>query len=105
MVKRPRFFIPLVLSSSLLCLAFASNADAQRRDRGGLRPGEVSLARLLTLGPVQQELKLSEKQKTAAADINKALTEERHKLFAEVAKESHERGKRVAELDERTSAK
>lgn len=105
MVKRLRYLIPFALSGAVFLFGFVSSADAQRRDRGGLRPGEVSLARLLTIESVQNELKLSDKQKAAAAEINNALTEERHKLFAEVAKESHERGKKMAELEERTSAK
>ena len=54
---------------------------------------------------MQADLKLSDKQKAEAADINNSLTEERHKLFAEVSKESKERGKKVAELEEKTSAK
>jgi hypothetical protein len=105
MVKQLRYLIPLAVSCTILSLVFASHAVAQRRDRGGLRPGEVSLARLLTIETVQKELKLSDKQKAAAAEINSGLTEERHKLFAEVAKESHERGKKVKELEERTAAK
>jgi hypothetical protein len=94
-----------VLSGLILTIVLPSAATAQRRNRGGLRPGEASLARLLTLEKVQQELKLSDKQKSAAAEINNALTEERHKLFAEVSKESHERAKKVAELEEMTAAK
>jgi hypothetical protein len=65
----------------------------------------VSFARLLSVAKVQEELKLSDKQKSAAAEINNSLTEERHKLFAEVSKESHERGKKVAELEEKMSSK
>jgi hypothetical protein len=105
MVRQLRYFLPLALSSALLLAAFASSASAQRRGRGGLRPGEVSLARLLTIEAVQNELKLSDKQKAAATEINNSLTEERHKLFAEVSKDSHERTKKVADLEERTAAK
>ena len=105
MTKQLRYLIPLVLSGAVLLVAFVSRADAQRRGRGGLRPGEVSLARLLTIETVQNELKLSDKQKAAAAEINNGLTEERHKLFADVPKESHERAKKVAALEERTAAK
>ena len=92
----------LVISGIIVSIALPSSL-AQRRNRGGLRPGEVSLARLLTLSKVQEELKLTDKQKAAAVEINNSLTEERHKLFAEVSKESHERGKKVAELEEKTS--
>jgi len=95
----------LVLSGAILFLVLPSGALGQRRDRGGLRPGEVSIARLLTLPKVQEELKLSDKQKARANEINTKLTEERHKLFAEVSKESHERGKKVAELEEKTTSK
>jgi hypothetical protein len=102
---RQHHVLSLVLFSAFVLLGLASSANAQRRGRGGLRPGEVSLARLLTVEPVQNELKLSEKQKAAAVEINNSLTEERHKLFKEVAKESHERGQKVAELEERTSSK
>jgi hypothetical protein len=102
--KRP-FFGLFVFAGIILPLAVSSNAYAQRRDRGGLRPGEASLARLLTLKEVQTDLKLSDKQKAEAADINNTLTEERHKLFAEVSKESRERGKKLTELEEKTSAK
>src|SRR3954452_13154587 len=100
-----RYPIQLTLLSTFLLLTLASSAHAQRRGRGGLRPGEVSLARLLTLDAVQNELKLSDQQKATAAEINNSLTEERQKLFKEVAKESHERTKKVAEMEERTSAK
>ena len=105
MVSHKSYLSLLVLSGIILSIGLPSSAEAQRRNRGGLRPGEASLGRLLTLPKVQEELKLSDKQKTQAAEINNALTEERHKLFAEVAKESHERGKKMAELEERTSAK
>jgi hypothetical protein len=105
MVRLRRYPIQLTLLSAFLLLTPASTAHAQRRGRGGLRPGEVSLARLLTVEAVQNELKLSEKQKATAAEINDSLTEERHKLFKEVAKDSHERTKKVAELEERTSSK
>jgi hypothetical protein len=94
-----------LLCGVILSLAIPSSAFAQRRNRGGLRPGDVSLARLLSVAKVQEELKLSDKQKSAAAEINNSLTEERHKLFAEVSKESHERGKKVAELEEKMSSK
>src|SRR3954469_20535956 len=100
-----RYPLQLILLSAFLLLTLASGAHAQRRGRGGLRPGEVSLARLLTLDAVQNELKLSDQQKATAVEINNSLTEERHKLFKEVAKDSHERGQKVAELEERTSSK
>ena len=105
MVNLRSYLSTLVLSGIIVSIALPSSALAQRRNRGGLRPGEVSLARLLTLSKVQEELKLTDKQKAAAAEINNSLTEERHKLFAEVSKESHERGKKVAELEEKTSSK
>jgi hypothetical protein len=105
MVRRGRYSIQLALVSALLLFSLASTGHAQRRGRGGLRPGEVSLARLLTVEAVQNELKLSEKQKAAAIEINNFLTEERHKLFKEVAKENHERAQKVAELEDRTSSK
>src|SRR4051812_6587424 len=105
MVLLGRYQLPIALVGAFLLLTLASSAHAQRRGRGGLRPGEVSLARLLTVEAVQNELKLSDKQKAAAAEINNSLTEERHRLFKEVAKESHERTTKVAELEERTSIK
>ena len=105
MTRRRNSLFVLAISGMIFSMAFTSSALAKRRNRGGLRPGDASLARLLTLEKVQADLKLSDKQKAEAADINNSLTEERHKLFAEVSKESKERGKKVAELEEKTSAK
>jgi hypothetical protein len=85
-----------------IALTLVRPADAQRRGSGGLRPGSVVPARLLTLDVVKSELKLTDEQKKKAATINERLTQERHKLFSEVPKKSRERGKRVAELDEKT---
>jgi hypothetical protein len=89
----------------LLNLIAAPTANAQRRGRGGMRPGELTGTRLLTLSVVQTELKLSTEQKAGVKKINDELTDARHKLFGEVAKESRERGKRVAELNRATDAK
>ena len=75
------------------------SAEAQRRSLGGLRPGNVSPARLLTVDAVQSDLKLTDQQKAKAAEINEALTAGRHELFAEVKKDTGNARPKVAELE------
>jgi DNA-binding MarR family transcriptional regulator len=76
-----------------------SSVMAQRRSMGGLRPGSVLPSRLLMMEEVQSELKLTDEQKSQAAEINEKLTVGRHDLFAKVTKESGERAGRVDELE------
>jgi hypothetical protein len=80
------------------------SAEAQRRAMGGLRPGNVSPARLLMLDEVQTDLKLSEEQKSKASEINERLTAGRHKLFAEIKKGDGKRSSKVAELEREAEA-
>ena len=82
--------------SLLIC---TSRAEAQRRDQGGMRPGNVSPARLLVIDEVQKELKLTESQKSKARPINERLTAGRQKLFASISRESGKRGPQVKKLN------
>ncbi|MEX2310317.1 MAG: hypothetical protein WD738_22305 [Pirellulales bacterium] len=83
----------------ILALSMFQSAEAQRRDLGGMRPGNVSPPRLLTVDVVQAELNLTEAQKSKAAVINETLTFGRHELFAQVAKGTGKRAPRMAELE------
>ena len=99
----PQFtqFALVVLASATLIM---SPAHAQQRMRGGVRPGNVTSARLLAVGEVQTELKLADEQKTKASEINETLTTGRRELFKKVAKDSRERTEKVAELEKNADA-
>ena len=73
-------------------------SEAQRRGRGGMRLGNVSAVFLLQLPEVQTDLKLSDEQKSKAADILAKLADGRSEVIANVAKESHQRGPKIAAL-------
>jgi hypothetical protein len=92
------------IGGMLLGLILFQSAEAQRRSLGGLRPGNVSPARLLTIDAVQAELKLTEAQKSKAAAINETLTVGRHELFAVVKKGTGKRAPKVAELEKQAQA-
>ena len=98
------------LHAGLLCAGLAivlvatSTADAQRRGRGGLRPGNVNAAQLLLSPAVQADLQLTGEQKAKAASIHETLTTGRRKLFAEVPKEGGQRAPKVAELTQQADA-
>jgi len=107
----PIFMLRLIQSQTAACVAsmvlvlsMFQLADAQRRDLGGLRPGNVSPARLLTIDTVQAELKLTEAQKAKAIAINETLTVGRRELFAELAKDSGKRATKVTELERQALA-
>ena len=89
----------LAVASVLLGLCMFNSAMAQRRSMGGLRPGSVLQSRLLMMEEVQTELKLTDEQKSQAAEINEKLTVGRHDLFAKVTKESGERAGHVDKLE------
>jgi hypothetical protein len=102
-----RFFqlhVVISLTSLSLVLTMFQLAEAQRRERGGIRPGNVSPARLLTVEAVQKELKLSDEQKANAAVINETLTVGRQTVFGEVPKDTGKRGPKVAELNRQAQA-
>jgi hypothetical protein len=80
------------------------SAEAQRRAMGGLRPGNVSPARLLVVDKVQIDLKLSDEQKSKGAEINERLTAGRHNLFAEVKKGDGKRAAKLGKLDQKAQA-
>src|SRR5262245_33781527 len=86
-----------------LSLALSQHAEAQRRGRGGLRPGSVTAAQLLVVDAVQKDLKLTEEQKSKAKEINESVTTGRKKLFAEISKESGDRAAKVAELNKKAA--
>jgi DNA-binding MarR family transcriptional regulator len=75
------------------------SAEAQRRAMGGLRPGNVSPARLLMVDEVQDELKLTDEQRSTAKEIIEKLTAGRQKLFAEIKKGDGKRASGVAKLE------
>jgi hypothetical protein len=91
--------IAIALTMMVVC-----PASAQQRSRGGMRPGNVAPARLLVVQAVQAELKLTDDQKKKAAELNETLSKARRELFQKVAKDSHERSEKVAELDKKTDA-
>jgi hypothetical protein len=101
MLHRCRIYTGTIVATIVVTLAAVSPAQAQRRNMGGLRPGHVSPARLLTVEAVQAELKLTDQQKEKATEINEALSAGRHELFAKVAKDSKERGAKTKELEKK----
>jgi hypothetical protein len=101
-LSRKRAFV--VILSLGMAIAMAGVAEAQRRERGGIRPGNVSPARLLVIESVRADLNLTESQKIEARKINEALTNGRQTLFAKVTKESGQRGPKVAELNKKAAA-
>jgi Spy/CpxP family protein refolding chaperone len=98
-----RTWMYLTLAPALTTM-LACPAAAQQRSRGGMRPGNVAPARLLVVEAVQSELKLTDDQKAKAAEINETLSKSRRELFQKIAKDSHERSEKVAELDKKTDA-
>ena len=61
-------------------------------------------AQLLTMDAVQKDLNLTDEQKANVKQINETVTTGRKKLFAEVTKESGERGAKIAELNKKAAA-
>ena len=104
MLRLFQFQVCIGIGGMILGLIVFQSAEAQRRGLGGLRPGNVSPARLLTIDAVQTELKLTEQQKSKAAAINEKLTVGRHELFAEVKKDTGKRAPKVAELERQAQA-
>lgn len=87
-----------------LALALFQQAEAQRRGRGGLRPGNVTAAQLLMVDAVQKDIQLTDEQKSKVKAINEGVISGRKKLFAEISKESGDRAARVAELNKKAAA-
>jgi DNA-binding MarR family transcriptional regulator len=59
----------------------------------------------LVLEDAQKELKLSDEQIAKIAAIDEAFTTDRRKMFAEISKESGDRGRKLAEMNKQTAAK
>jgi hypothetical protein len=94
----------LYVAGVFVSVAMFQSAEAQRRAMGGLRPGNVSPARLLTVDEVQADLKLTQEQKSNAKEINEKLTLGRQKLFAEVKKGDGKRFRGAAKLEQEAQA-
>ena len=88
-----------------LVLTTSDQAQAQGRARGGLRMGNVAPIQLLQVDEVQVELKLSAEQKEKADAAHEEFMTARRQIFAEVDKESGERGSKMKELKEKTAEK
>jgi len=104
MLQLSKFRIGIFLATMIVTVVAVPTAQAQRRNMGGLRPGNASPARLLPVESVQVELKLTDQQKEKAAEINEMLTAGRHELFATIKKDSKERGPKAAELERKAHA-
>ncbi len=98
----PRKLCVAILAATIV-LSPAQVSEAQRRGRGGMRLGNVSAVFLLQLPEVQAELKLTDDQKAKAADVLTKLADGRSEVIANVAKESHQRGQKIAALAEQAS--
>ena len=93
----------LFTAASIAVLAIASDySQAQGRARGGLRMGNVAAIQLLQVDEVQAELKLSAEQKEKANTAHDDFMTARRQIFAEVDKESGERGSKMKELKDKT---
>jgi hypothetical protein len=99
--------VPMWIScmSVVLIGTMAQNSEAQRSGRSGLRLGNVSAVQLIVLEDVQKHLKLTEEQKEKTVALHDTLIAERRKMFAEVSKESGDRGAKLAEMNKRTTTK
>jgi len=100
--RRTKYFVVTLII--VVVVAVCGDATAQRRGRGGLRPGNVTHVQLLAVDAVQKELKLTDEQKNKVRQINESVTIGRKKLFAEVTKESGDRGPKIAELTKKATA-
>jgi Spy/CpxP family protein refolding chaperone len=99
---------PLALSLAaalVVLLAHAHDAQAQGRARGGLRMGNVAPVQLLQVDEVQEDLKLTDEQKKAAQAVHEEFMTGRREIFAEVDKDSGERGPKMKELRDKTAEK
>ena len=93
----------LSIATATLLVFTAHSAHAQGRDRGGLRQGNVAAVQLLKLDEVRAELKLTTEQKTKVDELHETYMTGRRQIFAEVDKESGERGPKMKELREKTA--
>jgi Spy/CpxP family protein refolding chaperone len=94
----------LSIAATALIALLPLSAQAQGRDRGGLRQGNVAAVELLQLEEVKAELKLTDEQKTKVGELHDEYMTGRRQIFAEVDKESGERGPKMKELREKTAA-
>lgn len=90
--------ILLALVAAGIVLTAAEVSQAQRRGRGGMRPGQVSEVYLLQLSEVQAELKLTDEQKAKAAATLEKLAAGRSEVIANLPKEGGQRGPKIREL-------
>ena len=91
--------------SASLFGSMAQYVEAQRSGRSGLRLGNVSAVQLLVLADVQTDLKLTVEQKEETVAMHDSFSAERRKMFAEVSRESGDRGPKLADLNERTTTR
>ena len=100
MVRLNPHYLCVAILGVAVVLSAARVSEAQRRGRGGMRLGNVSAVFLLQLPEVQAELKLTDEQKTKSAGVLTKLAEGRSEVIANVAKDSHQRGPKIAALSE-----
>ena len=102
-----RMSVPVRASclSIVLIGILAQPVPAQRSGRSGLRLGNVSAAQLVVLEAVQENLKLTKGQKEKIDDAYDELLAARRKMFAEVPKESGDRGPKLIQLNKQTTTK
>jgi DNA-binding MarR family transcriptional regulator len=98
-------FVLLLVAVVTLLLVHAGDVQAQGRARGGLRMGNVAPVQLLMVDEVQADLKLTDEQKKAAEAVHEEFMTGRRKIFAEVDKDSGERGPKMKELRDKTAEK
>jgi hypothetical protein len=99
------FRAPHKLSFVLLALsfaAFASNDALAQMRRSPFGTSRVSLA---TLGPVQEELKLSDEQKALADELHDQLTEDRREVFQGGGGDFDAMRKEIEEIDAEATTK
>lgn len=106
-MSKSRSKVPMWVNcmSVVLIGTMAQFAEAQRSGRSGLRLGNVSAVQLMVLEDVQKNLKLTEEHKEKTVAIHDKLIAERRKMFAEVSRESGERGPKLTEMNKRTTTK
>lgn len=92
-----------ITAAIALLLTTSNQSQAQGRARGGLRMGNVAPIQLLQVDEVQAELKLSAEQKEKANAAHEKFMTARRQVFAEVDKESGERGSKMKELKDKTA--
>jgi len=103
MITLWKYCLAAVVALAMI-MATADVARAQRRDRGGMRMGNVAAVQLLLVDKVQADLKLTDEQKKKVAGIHEEFITVRREIISTVPKESGERGGKIKELKKKTDA-